>query len=222
MRIINAVGPATSSVSPSFPTTRVRCSPLFPALTRPIRFPVNKHFPFGSLSLSFSSSTLARDHRRNRIAQTNRFLIPLLSSLFFPPPSPSSSLFPFLRSSFYSLSVQHAASWNSGRRSSARHRITGHSRFRALEPKHARVVRLSWTSPRCNRGESVDQGLPRGFLPLRNRVCKTLFLDEFKRNVEEAATVITMTKTGTGDQRVGTLYVCGVEGGEGDFWLLLF
>lgn len=49
-----------------------------------------------------------------------------------------------------------------------------------------------------------------------------MFLDEFKRNVEEAATVITMTKTGTGDQRVGTLYVCRVEGGEEDFWLLLF
>lgn len=137
--------------------------------------------------LSFSLSLSTRDHRRNRIAQTNRFLIPLLSrslSFFFPPLSLSSVSFlsPFLRSSFYSLSVQHAASWNSGRRSSARHRITGHSRFRALEPKHARVVRLSWTSPRCNRGESVDQGLPRGFLPLRNRVCKTLFLDEFKRN----------------------------------------
>ena len=88
------MGPATSSVSPSFPTTRVDRSPLFPTLLapRPIRFPVNKHFPFGSLffslSLSLSLSTLARDHRRNRIAQTNRFLIPLLSrslSSFFPP-----------------------------------------------------------------------------------------------------------------------------------------
>lgn len=182
MRIINAVGPATSSVSPSFPTTRVDCSSLH--LTRPIRFPVNKHFPLDSLSLSLSSrrETTAAIESPRRIVSLFRFSLSLSRSLSSRPLPPRSFLFPFLRSSFYSLSVQHAASWNSGRRSSARHRITGHSRFRALEPKHARVVRLSWTSPRCNRGESVDQGLPRGFLPLRNRVCKTLFLDEFKRN----------------------------------------
>lgn len=186
MRIINAVGPATSSVSPSFPTTRIDRSPLFPTLLapRPIRFPVNKHFPFGSLFFSLSPrETTAAIESPRRIVSLFHFS--LVRSLLFSPPLSLSSvsfLSPFLRSSFYSLSVQHAASWNSGRRSSARHRITGHSRFRALEPKHARVVRLSWTSPRCNRGESVDQGLPRGFLPLRNRVCKTLFLDEFKRN----------------------------------------
>lgn len=171
MRIINAVGPATSSVSPSFPTTRVDRSPLFPTLLapRPIRFPVNKHFPFGSLFFSLSL------HERpppqsNRPDESFPYSTSLSFALFFFPPLSLSSvsfLSPFLRSSFYSLSVQHAASWNSGRRSSARHRITGHSRFRALEPKHARVVRLSWTSPRCNRGESVDQGLPRGFLPRR-------------------------------------------------------
>lgn len=171
MRIINAVGPATSSVSPSFPTTRVDRSPLFPTLLapRPIRFPVNKHFPFGSLFFSLSL------HERpppqsNRPDESFPYSTSLSFALFFFPSLSLSSvsfLSPFLRSSFYSLSVQHAASWNSGRRSSARHRITGHSRFRALEPKHARVVRLSWTSPRCNRGESVDQGLPRGFLPRR-------------------------------------------------------
>lgn len=129
------------------------------------------------LSLSWRETTAAIESPRRIVSL---FLSRSLSSL----PLPSSPLLffslLFLRSSFYSLSVQHAASWNSGRRSSARHRITGHSRFRALEPKHARVVRLSWTSPRCNRGESVDQG--KAFLPLRNRVCKTLFLDEFKRN----------------------------------------
>lgn len=171
MRIINAVGPATSSVSPSFPTTRVDRSPLFPTLLapRPIRFPVNKHFPFGSLFFSLSPrETTAAIESPRRIVSLFHFS--LVRSLLFSPPLSLSSvsfLSPFLRSSFYSLSVQHAASWNSGRRSSARHRITGHSRFRALEPKHARVVRLSWTSPRCNRGESVDQGLPRGFLPRR-------------------------------------------------------
>lgn len=171
MRIINAVGPATSSVSPSFPTTRVDRSPLFPTLLapRPIRFPVNKHFPFGSLFFSLSPrETTAAIESPRRIVSLFHFS--LVRSLSFSPSLSLSSvsfLSPFLRSSFYSLSVQHAASWNSGRRSSARHRITGHSRFRALEPKHARVVRLSWTSPRCNRGESVDQGLPRGFLPRR-------------------------------------------------------
>lgn len=59
---------------------------------------------------------------------------------------------------FHSLSVQHAASWNSRRRSSARHRITGHSRFRALEPKHT-----PWgpVTPQCNQ-ESMQ---PAVYLP---------------------------------------------------------
>lgn len=90
--------------------------------------------------------------------------------------SPYSSSFPCLslqrnlvESFFFSLSAQHAASWNSRRRSSARHRITEHSRFRALEPKH------SWgPSTECNR-ESVDRGSLRSFICSAEQVCKTLF-----------------------------------------------
>lgn len=90
MRIINAVGPATSSVSPSFPTTRVDRSPLFPTLLapRPIRFPVNKHFPFGSLFFSLSPrETTAAIESPRRIVSLFHFS--LVRSLLF---SPSLSL----------------------------------------------------------------------------------------------------------------------------------
>lgn len=96
MRIINAVGPATSSVSPSFPTTRVDRSPLFPTLLapRPIRFPVNKHFPFGSLFFSLSL------HERpppqsNRPDESFPYSTSLSFALFFFPPLSLSHQFLF-------------------------------------------------------------------------------------------------------------------------------
>lgn len=167
MRIINAVGPTTSSLSPSFSATRVTDLSFFHISPR-IRcraVPVNKRFPW--------SSTLQEDHHRANHKRTSSYSFNRsfsISPLFAQSHSHSSLslLFFFFFSSlcllssfwspFYPLSVQHAASWNSRRRSSTCHRITGHSRFRALEPKHARVVRRS-RRPECNR-ESVDRGLP--------------------------------------------------------------
>lgn len=167
MRIINAVGPTTSSLSPSFSATRVTDLSFFHISPR-IRcraVPVNKRFPW--------SSTLQEDHHRANhkrsflFFQPFVFYFPSVRAISFPFLSFVALLFFFFSSlcllssfwpPFYPLSVQHAASWNSRRRSSTCHRITGHSRFRALEPKHARVVRRS-RRPECNR-ESVDRGLP--------------------------------------------------------------
>lgn len=133
------------------------------------------------------SSRLARDHRRNRIDQTNRFLIPLFSSLVRSLLSLSPSfLFPSLPSLLFLLFI-----------SAARGFLEFRTAFQRTPPDHRPLsISCSGTQTRSCGPPFLDQsttvqpwgirgprqGLPRGFLPLRNRVCKTLFLDEFKRN----------------------------------------
>lgn len=104
------MGPATSSVSPSFPTTRVDRSPLFPTLLapRPIRFPVNKHFPFGSLFFSLSPrETTAAIESPRRIVSLFHFS--LVRSLLFSLPLSLISFFSFSFSSLLFLLFISAA-----------------------------------------------------------------------------------------------------------------
>lgn len=188
MRIINAVGPATSSVSPSFPTTRVDRSPLFPTLLapRPIRFPVNKHFPFGSLFFSLSL------HERpppqsNRPDESFPYSTSLSFALFFFPPL-SLSLISFFSFSFSSLLFLLFIS-------AARGFLEFRTAFQRTPPDHRPLsISCSGTQTRSCGPPFLDQSTvqpwgirgprPSPRLPpaSRNRVCKTLFLDEFKRN----------------------------------------
>lgn len=70
---------------------------------------INTSLSVLSLSFPLSLYRLARDHRRNRIAQTNRFLIPLSFALFSPSPLLSPSfLFPSLPSLLFLLFISAA------------------------------------------------------------------------------------------------------------------
>lgn len=207
MRIINAVGPTTSSLSPSFSATRVTDLSFFHISPR-IRcraVPVNKRFPW--------SSTLQEDHHRANHKRTSSYSFNRsfsISPLFAQSHSHSSLSLLF----FFFSSLHFAFSPLFGRLFTLYQCSTRLLGIPDGVPAHAtgspatldfvlwNPNTLVWSgaldiqSATGNPWTAASAQLP----PANrwNRVCKTLFPTSSRRtDLEKAATVITMTKTGT-------------------------